>query len=77
MMNADNSDKPTIKPENRNRNEENRRQIIDFIANNGISNSKSISKAIGLKPSRTRDYLKQLVDERFLAKLPNDFWPNG
>ena len=51
------------KTEKRNRNEEKRRQIIDFIADNGISDSKSISKAIGLKPSRTRDYLKQLVDE--------------
>ena len=26
------------------------------------SDSKTISKAIGLKPSRTRDYLKQLLD---------------
>ena len=43
-----------------------RRQIIDFIADNGISDSKSISKAIGLKPSRTRDYLKQLVEEGIL-----------
>ena len=39
--------------------------MIDFIANNVISDAKSISKAIGLKPSRTRDYLKQFVDERF------------
>ena len=31
---------------NQNRNEENRRQIIDFIADNGISDAKSISKAI-------------------------------
>ncbi len=61
-MNADEPDKPTIKTKNRNRNEENRRQIIDFIADNGISDTKSISKAIGRKPSRTRDYLKQLVD---------------
>ena len=52
------SDKTPIKPKNRNRNEENRRQIIDFIADNGISDSKTVSKAIGLKPSRTRDYLK-------------------
>lgn len=43
-----------------------RRQIIDFIADNGISDSKTVSKAIGLKPSRTRDYLKQLVDEGIL-----------
>ena len=44
----------------------NRRQIIDFIADSRISDSKSISKAIGLKPSKTRDYLKQLVDEGIL-----------
>lgn len=31
-MNEEESDKTTIKTENRNRNEENRRQIIDFIA---------------------------------------------
>ena len=63
-MNEEESDKTTLKTENRN--EENRRQIIDFIADNGISDAKSISKAIGLKPSRTRDYLKQLVDEGIL-----------
>ena len=65
-MNEEEPDKTTIKPKNRNRNKENRRQIIDFIADNGISDAKSISKAIGLKPSRTRDYLKQLVDEGIL-----------
>ena len=65
-MNEEESDKTTLKTEKRNRNEENRRQIEDFIADNGISDSKSISKAIGLKPSRTRDYLKQLVDEGIL-----------
>jgi DNA-binding IclR family transcriptional regulator len=43
-----------------------RRQIIGFIADNGVSDAKSVSKAIGLKPSRTRDYLKQLVDEGIL-----------
>ena len=62
-MNADEPDETPIKPKNQNRNKENRRQIIDFIADNGISDAKSISKAIGLKLSRTRDYLKQLVDE--------------
>ena len=65
-MNEEESDKTTIKTENRNRNEENRRQIIDFIADNGISDAKTVSKAIGLKSSRTRDYLKQLVDEGIL-----------
>ena len=65
-MNEEEPDKKTLKMENRNRNEENRRQIVDFIADNGISDAKSISKAIGLKSSRTRDYLKQLVDEGIL-----------
>ena len=65
-MNVEGSDKTTIKTENRNRNDENRRQIVDFIADKGISDAKTVSKAIGLKPSRTRDYLKQLVDEGIL-----------
>ena len=65
-MNEEEPDKTTLKTENLNRNEENRRQIIDFIADNGISDAKSISKAIGLKSSRTRDYLKQLVDKGIL-----------
>jgi predicted transcriptional regulator len=37
-----------------------------FIADNKISDSKTVSKAIGLKASRTLDYLKQLVDEGIL-----------
>jgi predicted transcriptional regulator len=68
-MNVDESEKGDIndsKTENQNRNEEYRRQIIDFIADNDISDSKAVSKAIGLKASRTRDYLKQLVDEGIL-----------
>ena len=65
-MNEEEPDKTTLKTENRNRNEENRRQIIDFIADNVISDAKTISKAIGLKPSRIRDFLKQLVDEGFM-----------
>ena len=65
-MDEEDGDKNEQKTENKNRNEENRRQIIDFIADNEISDSKSVSKAIGLKPSRTRDYLKQLVEEGVL-----------
>ena len=65
-MNEKVLDKTTLKTENRNRNKENRRQIIDFIADNVISDAKTISKVIGLKSSRTRDYLKQLVDEGVL-----------
>lgn len=65
-MDEEEADKNEQKTENRNRNEENRRQIVDFVADNEISDAKSVSKAIGLKPSRTRDYLKQLVDDGVL-----------
>lgn len=63
---AEGGDKNDSKTEKQNRNGENRRQIIDFVADNVISDSKTISKAIGLKLSRTRDYLKQLVEEGIL-----------
>ena len=65
-MDEEEADKNEQKAENRNRNGENRRQIIDFVADNEISDVKSISKAIGLKLSRTRDYLKQLVADGVL-----------
>lgn len=45
---------------------DNQQNIIDFIANNGKSDLKSISKATGLKVSRARDYLKMLVDKGLL-----------
>lgn len=54
------------KSQGANRNLEIRRQILDFIADKEISDSKSIAKAIGLKSSRTRDYLKELVEEGLL-----------
>lgn len=65
-MEAEDVDKNESKIDSCSRNEDNRRKIISFIADNKISDSKSISKAIGLKPSRTRDYLRQLVDEGIL-----------
>lgn len=63
---SEGNDKNDSKTGNQNRNDEYRRQITDFIADNKISDSKAVSKAIGLKASRTRDYLKQLVDEGIL-----------
>ncbi len=65
-MNEEETDEIESKTEKRNRNNVIRRQITDFIADKEISDSKTIAKAIGLKPSRTRDYLKQLVDEGIL-----------
>ena len=47
-MEEEETDKNGSKTEKRNRNEENRRQIVDFIADNGISDSKTISKAISI-----------------------------
>jgi hypothetical protein len=61
-----------FKPKNQNRNEENRRQIIDFIADNGISDSKSISKAIGLWSSSTSHQVPQPNNALFLVhKIKN------
>lgn len=65
-MDAEEADKNESKTGNRNRNDEYRRQIMDFIADNEISDTKTISKLIGLKASRTRDYLNQLVHEGVL-----------
>lgn len=36
-------------------------KIINFLADSPDSDVKSISKAIGLRQSRTSDYLRQLV----------------
>ena len=63
---AEGGDKNDSKMGNQNRSDECRRQIMGFIAGNEISDTKTVSKAIGLKASRTRDYLKQLVDEGIL-----------
>lgn len=37
-------------------------KISDFLANSPDSDVKSISRAIGLKPSRTSDYLRRLLE---------------
>ena len=59
-MNEEEPDKTTLKTENRNRNEENRRQIIDFIADNGISDAKTISKASDSSPQEPATTLNNL-----------------
>lgn len=51
------------KTESRKRIGDKRIEILNFIADNGVSDSKSISAAVGLKPSRTKDYLKELAKE--------------
>lgn len=37
-------------------------EILIFLTSNDDSDLKSISKAIGLRATRTRDYLKQLLE---------------
>lgn len=49
--------------EKRRSTKENREIILAFIAEKGIVTADMVATYIGLKPSRTRDYLKQLVDE--------------
>ena len=60
------TDKTELKSQNQIRIGDKRQKIVDFIAENGISDSKSISKATGLKPSRLRDFLKELVENGIL-----------
>ncbi len=47
-------------------------KIIDFLTNSSDSDVKSISKAIGLRPSRTSDYLRRLVKEGHIES--SDGW---
>ena len=61
-LNEDDSEE-TLKSENQKQNGDKRQKILDFLADFGISDAKTISKAIGLKASRTREYLKLLADE--------------
>lgn len=70
-MNEDETYKKTIKTEGQISMGDNQQNIIDFIANNGKSDLKSISKATGLKVSRARDYLKMLVDKGLLEVEEN------
>lgn len=65
-MNEDETCKKNIIPNEQISMGDNQQNIIDFIANNGKSDLKSISKATGLKVSRARDYLKMLVDKGLL-----------
>ena len=62
-MNHDKTCKEIILPNKQIPIGDNQQEIINFIVNNGKSDLKSISKATGLKVSRTRDYLKTLVDK--------------
>lgn len=62
-MNHDKTGKEIILPNEQIPIGDNQQEIINFIVNNGKSDLKSISKATGLKVSRTRDYLKTLVDK--------------
>lgn len=65
-MNEDETCKKNIIPNEQISMGDNQQNIIDFIANNGKSDLKSISKATGLKVSRAQDYLKMLVDKGLL-----------
>lgn len=61
-INGTNQDKNNEKTENEIRISVKQQEILDFLASNDDSDSKSISKAIGLRVPRTRDYLKQLLE---------------
>ena len=41
--------------------------ILDFIKQNGFAKTAEISGFLKLNPSRTRDYLRELVSEGYLT----------
>ena len=47
-------------------------KIIDFLANSNDSDAKSIACAIGLRLSRTNDYLRRLVESGIIER--SDGW---
>ena len=65
-MNHDETCKEIVTPNEQIPIGDNQQEIINFIVNSGKTDLKSISKATGLKVSRTRDYLKMLVDKGLL-----------
>lgn len=48
--------------------------LLDFLASNSDSDVKSISRGIGLRPSRTRDIIKELLVEDLIREVPGS-WP--
>ena len=38
-------------------------QIVEFLTDHTVGKTSEIAEYIGLKPSRTRDYLKELISE--------------
>ena len=47
--------------------EENRQAILDFVSKNGNTKAEALVQFLGLSPSRTRDYLRQMVQEGLLV----------
>ncbi len=43
--------------------EEKKQRIVEFLSENGEAKSSEIADELGLQPSRTRDYLNQLIEE--------------
>ena len=60
-MKGGEEDDDTQKIENKNSIGVKQQEIIDFLASNADSDTKTIARAIGLRDSRTRDYLNQLL----------------
>ncbi len=46
---------------------ENKMRIIEFLTGADSAKASEIAEYVGLKPSRTRDYLKELISEEIVA----------
>ena len=53
-------------------NYERRQAIIDYLTGDPEAKTADTAKAIGLKPSKTRDYLKGLVNDGFVIAMGNN-----
>lgn len=68
-INSTNQEINERKEENKKRISVKQQEILDFLTFNDDSDIKSISKAIGLRPPRTRDYLKQLLELGLIEEI--------
>ncbi len=68
-VNEEHQDKKDGKSGNEIRISVKHKEILDFLDSNADSDSKTISKAIGLRVPRTRDYLKQLLEMGLIEEL--------
>lgn len=70
-INGDGQCEKDLKIGNESRISVKQQEILDFLASNADSDLKSVSKSIGLRIPRTRDYIKQLLEKDLIEEVGN------